>query len=53
MVVCNCRKMDGETFFSVNGPDGVATAIQTAHVYTRLAELKDAKAEKETNPPTT
>ncbi len=47
MLVVNARLMEGGTLFAVNGPDGCAIAIQTAHIYTKLSELKDAKAEKE------
>lgn len=46
LVICNLRIMDGGVAFVESGLDGVLVGIQTAQIYTRLAQLKDAKAQK-------
>jgi DNA polymerase III subunit alpha len=46
VVIANCKKMSGDTVFAERGVDGVYVGTQTAKIYMRLSELRDAKAEK-------
>ena len=46
IVIVNCKKMQGDTFFLEAGIDGVICGIQTCKIFTRLSELKDSKNEK-------
>jgi DNA polymerase-3 subunit alpha len=47
IVICNCKKMGAETLFAERARDGSIVGIQTAKIYMKLSELKDAKAAKE------
>lgn len=47
IVIANCKKMQGGTFFAEAGVDGTVIGIQTAKIFMKLAEIRDAKADKE------
>lgn len=51
LCIVNAKKMDGDTLFTRAGADGVHIGIQSAKIYIRLSELKDAKADKEEKTP--
>lgn len=44
LVIANCKAMGEGTCFLQQGPDGSALGIQSARIFTRLSELRDAKA---------
>lgn len=44
LLICNLRKMSEDMAFAQIGPDGQSIGIQTAKIYLKLSQLKDAKA---------
>lgn len=46
IVLINCKKMQGDTFFMEAGPDGVVAGIQSVSIYMKLSQLKDSKSKQ-------
>ncbi len=46
LVIANCKIMDQDCAFTEQGPDGTIISIQSAAIYMKLSDLKDAKAKE-------